>query len=458
MKVASTQEPVTVENASARAEERTRVSAAVTYGTTFATEFLVMLSQIALYKLVASGLGQMGFSEYSLVRRVVSFLQPVVMLGLGVGLPRFLALADGRGRSDSSSRYLWATILCVGGATGIIAAALMIWPGWFSYLLFGSRERQYLIPALAFMLTGISVHSILYAFLRGRLAVGQANALQLINYGLVPLIVFWFFHKDAGDLLWHLGFAWTATAGFLLMLTPVAREPKNPWKEARELLGYGLQRVPGEFAFIGLLALPAIFTAHLAGFRQAGLVAFGLAVVNMVASMFSPVGIILLPKVSRAVGSGDLQSVRQEIVVIRRLALLLASTIVIFTEFFGSRLIRIYLGDAYVDAGAVVNIVVIGALPLAFYSALRSAIDAIHYKAVNTLNVLATLTLFLAGCAIGAAVGSAQSFLWSFSGSLVVLACLTQREVQKALKSARMSVPAGMTGIRDAGLPESRPE
>ena len=454
MAVVNTQELVTSKTRSSTEEQRARFSSALNYGVTFATEFLVMLSQIILYKIVANWLGQTGFSEYAVARRVVAFLQPVTMLGLGVALPRYLGLAEGRGNSERYSRYLWATLICAGGFTAILAATLIIGRRWFSYLLLGSGERQYLMPALALMLVGMAFHAILYAFFRGRLAMGKANALQIINNCLAPLIVFALFHKDPADFLWHLGIAWTVTSAIMFVLTPIMQTWKRPREEMRELLGYGLQRVPGDFAFMALLGLPAIFAAHFADIREAGMVAFGLAIVNMVASVFAPIGIILLPKVSRALGSGDFHSVRREVILIRRLALLISGAIVLVVELLGGRLIRIYLGADYASAGFVVSILALGALPLAFYSALRSVIDAFHHRAVNTINVCAALVLFLLGSAMGAWLSNLQAFLWSFSGAMAALALLTQREIQVDLKSIGMSGPAVSSPIQDEELPE----
>src|SRR5215471_10068178 len=67
------------------------------YAPTLITEFVVMFSQILLYKLAAYYLGRTGFSEYALARRTVSLLFPIPVLGLAVGLPRYLGFTNGRG-------------------------------------------------------------------------------------------------------------------------------------------------------------------------------------------------------------------------------------------------------------------------------------------------------------------------------------------------------------------------
>jgi O-antigen/teichoic acid export membrane protein len=414
-----------------------RFSSTWTYSATFATEFSVMLAQIAVYKLAAHWMGQIGFSEYALARRVLALLQPLIMLGLGVAIPRYIALAAGRGESFRATQYLAAAVTCVASVTVPLVVVLVAWPRWCSYVLFGAPEHASLLAPVAVMLVGISAHSILYAVFRGKLAMARANVLQLINNCLIPVAVFICFHKDAASLLRWLGFAWIIFSAIMFLITPLQARWQNPLKESKELLMFGLQRVPGDFAMTALMALPAIFVAHLAGIKQAGFVAFGLSIVNMVASFFIPIGIILLPQVSRAIGSGDFDGIRHEIVVIRRLTLLLAGSLVILVELFAGALIKIYLGPEYSPAAAIVKVVMLGALPLAFFSALRSAIDAIYQRAINTLNLLPTLLLFLAGAGAGVLRGSYQFVLWSFSAALALLALLTQREVHKILSGLR---------------------
>src|SRR3984893_10344698 len=90
------------------------------YSPTVLTEFVVMASQILLYKLAAHYLGKTGFSEYALARRTVSLLQPAVMLGLGVGPPRCIALAQGQANEDRVSHYFGTTVRYVALATFLV--------------------------------------------------------------------------------------------------------------------------------------------------------------------------------------------------------------------------------------------------------------------------------------------------------------------------------------------------
>src|SRR5262249_30726160 len=84
------------------------------YAPTFLTEFAVMASQIMVYKLAAHFLAKQGFAEYALARRTVSLIFPIPVLGMAVGLPRYISYSNGRNDSGSADRYFSATLKCAG--------------------------------------------------------------------------------------------------------------------------------------------------------------------------------------------------------------------------------------------------------------------------------------------------------------------------------------------------------
>jgi O-antigen/teichoic acid export membrane protein len=411
------------------------------YSPTFLTEFVVMASQILLYRLAARHLGQSGFSEYALARRTVSLLQPAVMLGLGVGLPRYIALAHGQSKNNRVSRYFAATIRYVALATFIVVGVLLLAKDVFAYLIYGSVAYRYLIAPLALMLIGLSLHAVIYAYLRGHLFMGRANILNLVNLGAAPAVVFIWFNSTASSLLWALGVVWTAIALSALAWTPLHALFKSSRNDHRELLRYGLQRVPGDFVLLALLALPAIFTAHAAGIQKAGYVAFGTSLVNMIAAMFAPVGVILLPKASRSAGNGLLAELRAEVRVIVLVTVVLCTTTIAVLELYAPSFVHLYLGSGFESSVLIVRIVVIAAMPLALYYVLRSVIDAFHHRAVNAVNVFASLVIFLAGSSLTLWLrGNTPLILWSFVLGTALLAILTLREVLVILCQKGQSV------------------
>lgn len=405
------------------------------YAPTFLAEFAVMASQILVYKLAAHYLGTLGFSEYAVARRTISLLQPVVLLGIGLGLPRYIAMAEASGDLDRVRRLFGAASWCVGAAVGVLALALIVWRNWFSYLFFGNKDYAHFLPALSLMLLGLSMHSLCYAFLRGRMAISRANALNLVNLGVVPVLAFLWFRGSAGSVLWGLGICWTAIGAIALLWMPLGAPFRRHPQELKELLGYGIQRVPGDFALMGLLAFPALFAAHTSGVERAGYVAFGISFTNMIAAMFAPVGIILLPKISRNLGLRNFTEIRKEVMLVGWCTAGVSAVLVGLAEAFAYPAMRIYLGASFWAAIGPMRIAVVGALPLAFYYGLRNAIDALRRKAVNTINLLVTLVFyFLLSELFSVTTGIRDCVLWSFVMAAFLLAILTALEVRKMLR------------------------
>lgn len=405
------------------------------YAGTFAAEFAVLACQIVVYKLAAQFLGTVGFGEYAVARRTISLLQPVVLLGIGVGLPRYVAMAEANGDFHRVRGFFGSAVWCIGLAVGIAGTALIVWRDWFSYLFFGSRTYANLPPAVAVALVGLSIHAICYSLLRGRLVISRANWLNLLNLGLLPVCVLISFHTSTAAVLWGLAIGWTFVSLFALAWTPLTAVFQAHRQEQRELLTYGVQRVPGDFMLMALLAIPAIFAAHTSDIRMAGYVAFGVSITSMIASMFSPVGVILLPKVSANLKNGLIVTMRREIRLIGLLAVLIPLVLIAVVEVLAPLLIRVYLGGEFESAVHVVRIIATAALPLSVYYALRSVLDGFHHRAVNTINLFRSILAF---AALSSLVYFSQIridlMLWSFVFAATLLAGLTILEVAKILR------------------------
>src|SRR6185369_389709 len=149
------------------------------YVPTIATEFSVLITQILVYKLAAYYLGKDGFSEYAVVRRAATFLAPLPLVGLTVGLPRYIAISRCDGQHGKETQYFGAALACVLAATVLCLVILNAAAHPFSYLFFGDSNYARLIFPLSLMLFGLSIHTLVYAYFRGRLSMKSANILQL---------------------------------------------------------------------------------------------------------------------------------------------------------------------------------------------------------------------------------------------------------------------------------------
>lgn len=409
------------------------------YVFTFITEFAVLLAGVLVYKFAAVALGETGFSEYSLARRTMSFIHPVLILGLGVGIPRYLAFnATDKEKSDT---YFVSGLLVLGAATAAALLVLNLFSHWFAYLLFGFPEYSYLIAPISVMLVGMVVHSACYSYFRGKVMMVPANLLQFLNLGIVPVAVFLAEH-DLERVLYFTGFTWIAVAGIFLSIVLLRVKAKRHllWSCAKELVHYGIQRTPGDLGISGFFALPAYITVHLTNdIKVGGYVAFGVSLLNMAGAAFGPICLILLPRASQLIVNKEFGMLRAYTDKIFWITLLLTLGGLILFEPLAAQFIRIYLGESFDQLVFIVRVVMLGSVGYTVYISLRSILDAYHVKAVNTRNIFFAFIFFAVSSGVLLLIYRDHLLvLYTFTLSMLLLGGLTFYETKKVLKKAEL--------------------
>ena len=410
------------------------------YVITFVTEFLVLISSILVYKLAAVFLGNAGFSEYALSRRALSLIQPALILGFGVAIPRYVAYS-----SQSMTKHSDFYFVSGGGLlllVVLVASSVMyLFKDNIAFLIFGAREYNYLIFPLGLMLAGIVSHLLCYTYFQGKLDMVKANVLQIINIAVIPLVAF-LFSNNTAKILAVMGMLWLSTSMISCFL--ILRRLEKPGTildilpYAKELLIYGIQRVPGDFGLAALLSLVAIFTAHTGGgVEQAGYVAFGVSILSAAGSVFAPIGIVLLPQASQMVAKVEMARLRYYVK--RILALTIVSTLIglILFIMFGEEIIRLYLGSSFLGVASAAKLIALGVVPYAVFVSMRSILDSYYLRAVNAKNILISLVLFVMCGGVSLVLPTSYRVLViGFVLALLLLSVLTLIDIRKIFKNA----------------------
>jgi O-antigen/teichoic acid export membrane protein len=407
------------------------------YIITFIAEFLVMISGILVYKLAAHSLGNIGFSEYALSRRTVNLLQAALLMGLGVGIPRYVAYSSQSSAKNSDFYFAGAvgTLLLVGSMT---LSVMLLLKGKVAFLLFGSSDYTYLIFPISLMVIGILSHLTCYTYFQGRLFMVKANVLQIVNIAVGPLAIF-LISNNTARILTQLGVFWCITSlicfSYIFNQLRIPELKKNILPYAKEIMMYSLQRVPGDFGMAALLSIAAIMCAHIASVKEAGYFAFGVSILTAGGSVFAPIGVVLLPHASRLVANKQIGVLRSYVGKILKVSLLLAFLGVIFFEIFADKIIGLYLGNSFLEISAMARLIAIGVIPYTIFVTMRSVIDSYHVKALNTKNILISL-FFLLTCG-GLTVFFSASYKYlviEFILALFLLGVLTLIEVKRIFK------------------------
>jgi len=370
------------------------------YVLTIIVQFVVLASGLLVYKLAAECFGTDGFSGYALSRRTISLIQPALLMGLGVGIPRYIAYGYSNPDQKNPDAYFISALFILVPVFFIFFIFFNLFNGTFSYIFFGSSNYSYLILPISCMIVGQIFHASCYSYFRGRLMMMRANLLQAINMGIIPPATFFLFGKSLSTVLAVTGIVWIIISSLAFLFMPIKLGACNPGKlvpYAKEIMGYSIMRVPGDFALSALLALPAILTAHMTGVREAGFVAFGTVVFNMGGYFFAPISTILLPKASHMIARANYEGLKYDLKRMLMSAICLTTLGVVILEIFTSQLIEIYLKKNFFETIMIVRVFAIGIVPYVVYIVLRSIIDANYVKPINVINMIVSLLFFITG-------------------------------------------------------------
>jgi O-antigen/teichoic acid export membrane protein len=323
--------------------------------------------------------------------------------------------------------------MCLGG---VLTAKKQFFAHW----LFGNSQMAQLIPPLCLWLLGLAAHMSVYGYYRGCLAMGRANALQLCNVVLVPLLALaLLFHTHSvAFLLSVIGLSMVFCSG--LFAVPIIRQLPTaklshftPY--ARDLLRYGTGRVPGILGGAMLFTAGPMIASHYVSLGELSYLLLGVSLVTAVSYSAAPLGLVLLSKLTMMRVQNRLGEIRTQLGYLMSAVLELSAFGCLQVLVFANVLIRIWVGQRFLEGTVVVRLVLLGVPFYLFVTALRSALDAASWRPYNTGNTMAALALFLAVFGVAARLTSGKALLEATAGglaaALMLLSWLTARVVRR---------------------------
>ena len=108
------------------------------------------------------------------------------------------------------------------------------------------------------------------------------------------------------------------------------------------------------------------------------------------------------------------------------ISVLLAVFGVIILEIFGNRIIELYLGHNFVGMTFILKILIIASIPYAIFVTMVNVIDSFYIKAMNTKNILISLSFFLLCGGLTTLIGGDYLYLIiEFVSAFAILGFLT---------------------------------
>jgi O-antigen/teichoic acid export membrane protein len=410
-------------------------------GLTAITAFSVLMASLLLVSLFGRLLGPLALGEYLLLRRVVSWLQPAVQLGLGTALPRYVAY-ETEGTDTNRGTYFFIALGFGIAAACVLGVIFRSHHLFFARLFFGNERMSNLLLPLTLMIMGFAMHSSVYGYYRGRLFMRLANGLEFSNLAAVPLVTVAFFFRtgSVSFIVTVIGLSMCVCSilfGLPIFWKCAKHRPVQVRRRTSEMLNYGLPRLAGEFALGGMMALAPIVASHYVQIGRVAYLLLGASMLTVFATSVAPLGVILLSKASTMISQGRIHVLRTRldylVAAILEMSIFGALQLIVFA----GAIVKIWVGGAFAESTLVIRLLLLGVPFYVFYVALRSVIDATSITAFNSRNILAALTVFVVLLTFTVGTAPRQFLLEGIAVAwmcgLAVLGWLTARTLRTVL-------------------------
>ena len=386
---------------------------------TTVVSLLVTVSLILTTRVLAQGLGPEEFGIYSLARRFIANIGPLVLLSMGVSLRRYVAMGMG---DNDHTRYIFTAVVTVSSLMIVFAAACWVAGDVITYSIFHDKAHTSALYASVVFIGCSSLWVVTSSTLFGLDRVGTANLLQIFIGAVFPLVLACGFagSGSSSQILLYMGL------GHLICLISLIPElgkirlnkPADLYAPFVTLFKYGAPRVPGDFLFAGLFSIGPFLAAYFGNIKQAGFFVIAQYVFRVMESAISAFGKVALPKIASLIVQKKFEFLSAQIERLMVMIFHVGLFVTIHLSFWIREIVLVWLGPEYSECILIMRILIVSVSPYLAYVLLRSVVDAIEVKAVNTMNLFVSLGLSAAvsfvlyylgfkitGLAVGSAVG-----------------------------------------------------
>ena len=407
---------------------------------TGAASLTTFVAGLALISIFGRLLGATLLAEYLLLRRVAAWLQPLAHLGLGVALPRYVAYSTQQSPA-SGLGYFVAVTVCIAVFGSILGTILGFARKPLARLLFGNAELSRLMLPLFLLLLAGAAQVAVYGFYRGCLDMKRAGAISFCA-ALAPIIsTATFFHSRSVVLIVSvMGSVVIGITG--LFAIPILKEVslhrsslRNIPARARELLKYGLSRVPGDLSNGALLAVCPVVALHYMPVSRVSYLLVAISMLTAASISTEPLGLVFLSKISMMLAQGRLSDVHNYLSYLMSalvdVSIFMTLQLVVFVDV----LLRAWIGPSFLEGIPIIRLLMIGIPFFMFYTGLRSAVDAGSVRPINARNIVLSLSVLLVLVALSTQLVPRELLLHAFAICLVLAFIVLAYATRSSLES-----------------------
>ena len=317
-------------------------------------------------------------------------------MGLGISLPR--AIGHFSGDNKRAKLLFLVSILTL----SIVSLFWFLLNISFNELLTGfiwgevNLFTQRLNIAIAVYLIGLNIAAGIHSYFRGKINALYAGIIDLMVQSILPLTAFLLL-SDLVTIFYSIS-AMVIVLNILLIyfifrkISPNHLKINHLLKEAGDLLGYGIKRVPGDIFYALLIFLPAYITGQFFNMQLAGVLSFGLSLLTLFNMPATAISFVTLSR-SATLLVNEKQKLKTETRSLILIGIAYSILVMILSYFFMGWFLKLFLDQEFVRYTKTL-FTILWALPmLVVFTVLRSLTDSSYRRAYNSLFIFIALII-----------------------------------------------------------------
>lgn len=359
---------------------------------TFVGQMLLMFILLVVNKILSNVLTIDEFGKYNIIRRSTSVMTFILLGGLGIAMPRYLSMSICKQHYRETQALLISSLLYLFVISILFSTLYLFLYNQLVTFIIGSYDINFYILCLLYAIS-VALNSYAYAYYRGLGQFKMFNICQIIVqvFLLIPLF---FCVKN----LYLIICFWTC-ANYLFIIVQAFKEYKSYKQIIRNLKvnttsiltqfgiisAYSFPRLIGDFFLFACSAFPTIYIGKHLGLEQTSYYSIGVSLVTMVIPIYSFLGVVLLPVISKMIVKNQIMDANRLILKLAAIYIILALFFTVVLFYLIEPLIKLLFAAKYLVGSGICKIIVLSVLPQSMYLLFRNPNDAVSVFPFNSL-------------------------------------------------------------------------
>lgn len=257
---------------------------------------LFMLSNLFINYKIEKIWSVEGFATYNLLKRFGSFIVFPLVLGVGIGIPRYISfLKNGKNNKSQGLEYLFAglVIFCITFIAFLVL--ILLFPGLI-LSSFKKSDSNFILIIVALFVFSQGVFVIISSFFRGKIQFGRSSMLNVLVLSLLPTLII-FFSDTIFDYFLYYAIL-TIVALVIIIVFNIYNNSisyKRTKFKVRQLIHYGTPRVIGDAILFSLDFIPIYFVSVFMSLEESGYLSLSFMFFKLASVSFDLIGSVILP-------------------------------------------------------------------------------------------------------------------------------------------------------------------